>query len=473
MKKSNKQILSDLPSITKLLNLKRAQEISSEYGEGICKLALRAIIDECRESVINSELNKIPSDDEFLNKLEKEVFRLANPNRSSVVNATGILLHTGLGRGPLSSSALSSLESATRYSTVQVDLEDGGRSIREEKIEKMLRALTDCQAATIHNNNAASIFMLLNELSKDKEAIISRGQLIEIGGSFRMNEVMEASGSILREVGTTNKTHLHDYEKAINENTALIVYVHTSNFRIRGFTSTPSLEELVELGNKHNIPVIVDWGSGALIDISQFGLEKEKTVSEILKSGVAAVCFSGDKLLCGPQAGIVCGNKEIVNKIRQNPFARMFRVCKLTQFSLESTLVHYVNEDYCENIPLYKMLSTAHSELEKRARKIKKSLSKVKKVGIEIENDFSYIGGGSLPDEALKTSVLKIKLNDTKRASSFVERVAKSLRINSPYVFCRVKDQTLIFDMRSLIDDKDLDSLTQRLLEVLPMEVEQ
>jgi len=271
-----------------------------------------------------------PCGEEIAAELEHRLVRLCQPQGRRAINASGILLHTGLGRAPLADDAAAALAGTTRYSVLQASLESGDRSLREEKIQRLLIELTGCEAATVVNNNAAATMLILHTLAAGREVIISRGQLIEIGGSFRMPDVMSRSGAILREVGTTNRTHVRDYEEAINERTAAIMHVHTSNYRVRGFAGAPDIGELVELGRRRDVAVIDDLGSGAIVPLAEFGIGNEPLVKDSIAAGADVVCFSGDKLICGPQAGIICGKKPIIERIRRSAFARMFRVCKLT-----------------------------------------------------------------------------------------------------------------------------------------------
>jgi L-seryl-tRNA(Ser) seleniumtransferase len=341
------------------------------------------------------------------------------------------------------------------YSLLQADLASGKRSLREEKIERMLIQLTGCEAATVVNNNAAATMLILNTLAAGKKVILSRGQLIEIGGEFRMPDVMARSSVIMQEIGTTNRTHLKDYEKAIDENTGALLHVHTSNFRVRGFSGTPDIKELCGLAKKYNLPVIDDLGSGALVPLSRYGITDEPLVSDSIKAGSSVICFSGDKLINGPQAGIICGKKEFIQNIRKNPFARMFRVCKLTLAALEATLVHFVNGTQGEALPFYKMLTISVQNLEKRAKLLADLTGKVKGVKAKIIDDVSYVGSGSLPDEGIPTKVVCVSFDNANGSKKSIEEIAICLRLNVPSVFCRVKDDALYFDMRTLFDKEE------------------
>lgn len=441
--------LRDIPAMTDFLTNSDFVELNNEFGDGLSKFILRQTLNDLRLGIKKGSISNIPEITEIIAQTKKQIMRFSLPEGKKAINASGILLHTGLGRAPLCSEAIEALSVCDKYSILQLDLESGKRSSREAKIEAMLKELTGCEAVTIVNNNAAATMLILNTLCAQKDVIISRGQLIEIGGSFRMPDVMLMSGSNLKEIGTTNRTHLKDYEEAINPNTGAIIHVHTSNYRIRGFSKTPDIEELALVSKKHNIPLIDDIGSGALISLSQFGIPQEPMVRDSIKKGSDVVCFSADKLICGPQAGIICGKKNIISQIKKNPFSRMFRVCKLTLYALEETLVHFINGDYRDKIPLYKMLSKEISELDVTANKIKIDLGNIPGFSLNIEDDLSYIGSGTNPDEGIKTKVLKITPLDEQP-----EKLAYQLRIGFPSIICRVNDESLIFDMRTVFDDE-------------------
>ncbi len=446
------KLLRDLPSVSAFVLSKQGKSLCSCFGEGLVKLGLRSYFNELRVRIGNGSLKVIPKLDQLEDVLRKRLLRLTSKEGRYAINATGILLHTGLGRSPLCQEALDALQGMGNYSILQTDLESGKRSLREEKIESMLKEITGCEAATVVNNNAAATMLILNTIAEGQEVIISRGQLIEIGGSFRIPDVMAKSSAIMREVGTTNRTHVSDYEKAINENTFALLHVHTSNYRIHGFSGVPDVKKLAALASKHQLTLIDDLGSGALIPLSKYGITDEPMVSESLKSGADIVCFSGDKLICGPQIGIICGKKEIVDRIRKNPFARMFRVCKLTISALEATLTHFVNNTYSESLPFYKMLATKNTTLENRAKLLKKGIASIKDIELQIKDDLSFVGSGSLPDEGISTKVVCLKIKNNTSQIANIDEMAKKLRMGTPSIFCRVKDDSIYFDMRTLFD---------------------
>jgi L-seryl-tRNA(Ser) seleniumtransferase len=449
--------LRNLPSVSKFLNLSEIAPLVREQGEGFIKYVLTTLLDEIREEIRSGKRSAIPAEKELIREVKLELERLS-PQNQRVVNATGIILHTALGRAPFSDSTTTAVANSTKYCVVQVDPKTNLRSRRDERIEAALQYLTGCEAATVVTNNAAATFMLLNVMSEGKEAIISRGQLVEIGGEFRMPDVMDRSGAIMREVGTTNRTHLKDYAAAINENTGVIIFVHPSNYSIQGFASTPSLEELCELGIKHNIPVIADLGAGSLIDLKKYGVKDAVSIAEAIKVGAAITCSSGDKLICGPQSGVICGKKEFVDKVRKSPFARMFRTDKLMLAALEETLHEFVRGDFEKNLPLYQMLSISREELQTKAEKIVLELKKVSSrynYNIDIVEDSAFVGGGTLPTEAIPAVAISFSIvgASDKQLSDF----ARDLRTHPQAVYCRFSDGRLIFNLRTLlVGDEDL-----------------
>ncbi len=451
------ELFRNIPSVSKLLETGTFRELSSEFGEGLVKFLLRKQLDSLRNGVKEGNIAEIPEEADLAESLRVELRRICRPEGRRAVNAAGIMLHTGLGRAPYAQNALEALNVFDGYSILQTDIETGRRSVREERIEQMLIELTGCEAATVINNNAEATMLALNTLAEGREAIISRGQLVEIGGSFRMPEVMKQSGAVMVEVGTTNKTHISDYKTALTENTGVIIHAHTSNYRVRGFSSTPDIRELCEFRNEEcpEVPVLDDLGSGALVPLSEWGLPDEPLVRDSLAAGADIACFSGDKLVSGPQGGILCGKKDIIQKIRKNPYARMFRTDKMMLAVLEATLIHFLNEDY-EQIPLYRMLSRTLEDLEQDALKLAGVL---KGLDTAVEDDESYVGSGSNPDQGVPTKILKVKGVDAEKASS-------SLRKNLPSIFCRIKDDSLCFDMRTLLND-DLDVLCRDLPSLL------
>ena len=365
-----------------------------------------------------------------------------------------MILHTGLGRAALPEAAQLSLAAvADGYSTLATDIETGRRRHRDVHLDALLCELTGAEAATVVNNNAAATMLILNTLAKDKEVIVSRGQLVEIGGAFRMPDVMSASGAILHEVGTTNKTHLRDYSAAVGWNTAAIMRVHHSNYRIVGFAAEPGIAELTELAHKHEIAIIDDLGSGALVDLKEYGIEHEPLVQDSIKAGVDVACFSGDKLIGGPQAGIIVGNKELVEKIRKNPLARAFRIGKLTISTMEATLKLFLQPgNLTIHHPVYRMFSLSKDDIAKRAKRVKKKIADQAPAAADMSliEGGSQVGSGAVPVETIPTVLLRIV-----PAHLSVEELAKQLRRNDPPVFARVQNDALLLDLRTAAEKHD------------------
>jgi L-seryl-tRNA(Ser) seleniumtransferase len=369
-----------------------------------------------------------------------------------VVNGTGVIVHTNLGRSLLAAQALEQMQQVARYySNLEFDLEQGRRGSRYTHVEDILMELTGAEAALVVNNNAAAVLLALNTLAKGKEVIVSRGQLVEIGGSFRIPEVMTRSGAVLKEVGTTNKTHLRDYEAAISEETALLLKVHTSNYRIVGFMAEVSLEELVDLGQRHRLPVMEDLGSGTLLDVSRWGLEKEPTVVEVVQSGCDLVTFSGDKLLGGPQAGIIVGREKLVRALQGNPLNRALRIDKLTLAALEATLKLYRNEEQAlRDIPTLAQMAIPLPKLHRRAKRLYRLLTKdpLPEISLEIIPTTSQVGGGALPLSFLDSYALSF----TPGLISVTELEQKFRSFSTP-IIGRIEKDKFLLDVRTLHDD--------------------
>jgi L-seryl-tRNA(Ser) seleniumtransferase len=375
------------------------------------------------------------------------------PRFRTVINATGVVVHTNLGRSLLPRSAMDILlRVGTRYSNLEFDLETGKRGSRYSLVEGLLCELTGAEAALVVNNNAAAVLLVLDSLARGREVIVSRGQLVEIGGSFRIPEVMAKSGARLVEVGATNRTHLRDYEGAITEETALLLKVHTSNFRIIGFTSEVSLSELVELGVRHGLPVMEDLGSGSLVDLSRFGLEREPTVGEVVKAGVDVVTFSGDKLLGGPQAGLILGRRDLVEMIKKNPLTRALRIDKFTLAGLESVLrLYFDEEEAMRTIPTLAMLAAPPSAIARRGRRLIRKVKKplADRCDVSLQPTESRVGGGALPEQALASSAVALLPFDCS-----VNQLETRLRRASLPVIGRIEEERLLLDMRTVADDE-------------------
>jgi L-seryl-tRNA(Ser) seleniumtransferase len=451
------KLLSDLPSVDEILKSGHGIEWLKAYPRRFIIQGIREGIDRKRREILEG-LSTDLSDENMMADIEHIIEQLSSFSLIPLINATGVVIHTNLGRSTLSERVLENIIRVSgSYSNLEYDIGKGKRGKRYTHIKRILREVTGAEDALIVNNNAAAVLLCLNTLSQGKEVIVSRGELVEIGGSFRMPDVMEASSAVLREVGTTNKTHLFDYEKAINENTSLILKIHKSNYRIKGFTDEVSIEDLVSLGRKHHIPVMFDLGSGCLIDLKPFGIHDEPAVKEIVKTGVDLTTFSGDKLLGGPQGGVIVGNREYIEKLQKNPMTRALRIDKLTLAGFEATLMEYIDEEkVIAYIPTLRMLLQKPEEIKKRANKIARRLKReIKDARIQVMTDSSRAGGGSLPEEDLPTYVVSVKT--TARSVNDLE---ERLRKGTPPVITRIKEDSLIIDART-IRDNDIEILVR------------
>lgn len=457
------ELLSQLPSVDDVLKSRHGQEWLKIYPRRYVIKAIREIIDFRRKEILSGTI-KEPNMEEMVPDIELMLKGLSSPSLRPVINATGVVIHTNLGRSVLSKRVMENVfKIATAYSNLEYDLAEGKRGKRYSHIKRLLTEITEAEDGFVVNNNAAAVFLCLNEMAKGKEVIVSRGELIEIGGSFRIPDVMASSGAILREVGTTNKTHLYDYERAINENTALILKVHPSNYRIQGFTEDVAIEDLVELAHGKGISVMCDLGSGCLLDLRPYGIHSEPSVREIVKKEVDLVTFSGDKLLGGPQAGIIVGKRQLIERIQKNPLTRAVRIDKLTLSALEMTLFEYLDEEKAKkNIPTIRMILEDPLKIKERAKKIYNRLIRtVKGAEIELIQDVSRAGGGSLPEVDFLTYAVTVK-----PGLISVKMLEKRLRLGSPPVIVRVRDDRIIIDART-IEDKEVPELVKRVREAL------
>jgi L-seryl-tRNA(Ser) seleniumtransferase len=452
-----KELLQKLPAVDEILKEPRVQQWLAAYPRVLVLDAIRASLDRIRKAILRAREQSAPKLDEqslaldgILNEAEIILKELFDPSLRSVINATGVVVHTNLGRSLLSDKAAARVaEISRRYSNLEYDIQAGERGKRYSHIERILRRLTGVEAATAVNNNAAAVLLCLNTLARNKEVIVSRGELVEIGGSFRVPDVMERSGAKLREVGTTNKTHLKDYEKAINENTGLLLKVHTSNYKIVGFTKEVSPEELAKLGKKYNLPVMWDLGSGSFLDLSTYGAGHEPTVQQAVDSSVDVLTFSGDKLLGGPQAGLILGAKAWLDPIRSNPLARALRIDKLTLAALETTLRQYMDmEKAVKEIPTLRMLTQPLSKIQRKAELL---ASGIKHAGftVSIQDDTSQSGGGALPLGNFPTKTVCIR---HERISA--NQIESRLRLGHPAIIARIKEGMVVFDPRTLNDEE-------------------
>lgn len=465
---NKKDLFSSLPSVDELLGNNMIKEILLEYPRSLVLEAIRSTIDLKRERIKQLDNENIVDFKIDFNEIIKDSINLTKTNYSlslkKVINGTGIVIHTNLGRSLLSDNIKDELwNSASRYSNLEYNLEEGQRGSRYIHLVNIIKKLTGAEDVLVVNNNAAAVLLVLNTLAREGEVIVSRGELVEVGGGFRIPSIMETSGAKLVEVGATNKTHLKDYENAINESTNAIMKVHTSNYRILGFTESVEVDELITLKNKYKIPIIEDLGSGVFIDLSKYGLSYEPTVLDSLNKGADIVTFSGDKMLGGPQAGIIVGKKEYIEKMKKNQLTRALRVDKLTICALEATLRMYLDEDYAiKNIPTLRMLTYTQEEIMEKANKL---FDKIKNINIDaiirLEDGFSQVGGGSMPLELLKSKVIAIKPNNIN-----VSKLERMLREGKNHIIGRIYDDKYILDIRTIFED-EFDIIVDELQNIL------
>ena len=451
--KDIRKYLRTLPSVDGILQQYRVKDLFGKYPRWLVVKTARIVVDEERKKILRSDPDLISEDsittENLSGKVSERISEVGQLSLRSVINATGVIVHTNLGRSLLNREVLQNLVTvASSFSNLEYNLDEGKRGSRYSHVEEILCELTGAEAALVVNNNAGAVLLSLSTIATGREVIVSRGQLVEIGGSFRIPDVMRNSGAHLVEVGATNKTHLKDYQSAITQDTALLLKVHTSNFQVVGFTSEVKLEELVRLGKERSIPVMEDLGSGCFIDLGRFGLSREPTVQEAVKTGVDVITFSGDKLLGGPQAGIILGKEAVIKRIRENPINRALRIDKLTLAALESTLRIYMEGDNAvEKIPTLRMLTLPYKEIEKRAKRLYRMLRKESSGAfhVEIMDDNSRVGGGALPLQDLPTKVISIKPMNLS-VGDLMER----LRRHRPPIITRIDDDRLLLDVRTL-----------------------
>jgi L-seryl-tRNA(Ser) seleniumtransferase len=445
--------LRDLPSVEQLLQ--QATHLIEAYGRSLTLDALRETLAELRTQFRATPEAGLPALDEILAQAQSRLKAWTAPSLLPVINATGVILHTNLGRAPLSGATIAAMqEAAENYSTLEYDLARGQRGSRTAHAESVLQKLTGAEAALVVNNNAAAVLLVLSALAHRKRVVIARSQLVEIGGGFRVPDVMKQSGAKLVEVGTTNKVRIADYQEAVSEPTALVMRAHRSNFKIVGFTEEPELRVIVEVAHRADVPVVDDLGSGALLDTAQYGLAHEPTVQESLAAGVDLVCFSGDKLLGGPQAGIILGKKSLIDRIKKHPLARAVRADKSCLAGITATLLHYLKGEAEREIPIWRMISLTPDQIRARADAWRDALGQG-----DVLPSQSTVGGGSLPEECLSTYVLALQVKSP-------DMLMKRLREARPAVIARVQDDRILFDPRTVLDDERfLGNLKSLLLE--------
>jgi L-seryl-tRNA(Ser) seleniumtransferase len=453
MTQDRHNILQSLPKVDRILEDHRIISLTALYPRSLVVDTIREYLNELREQINTSTLSEVPDVNTIIDEILRRSELTLIPGLRRCINGAGIILHTALGRAPIAPSAREALlEVVQGYCTLQIDLDTGKRGDRYTHVQELLKKLTGAEAALVVNNNAAATLLILHTLAEGKEVILSRGELVEIGGAFRIPDVMRRSGAKLVEVGTTNRTHPKDYVNAITEATGLILKVHQSNYKIIGFTSQVSISELAELAHAHNLPMVDDIGSGALVDLSRWGLPREPLVRDSITAGADLVCFSGDKLLGGPQCGIIIGKRQYINKIKANHLTRALRCDKMTFTVLEATLRLFLDEEKLPaEHPVLRMLTMSQDEIRKRCRRLKRLLDReIQDRGVvSIEPDSSEAGSGSLAATSLPTWVTVIAIKNTS-----AEELAKKLRCARIPVFGRIKDDKFLLDCRTINDDE-------------------
>nr|MBC7244076.1 L-seryl-tRNA(Sec) selenium transferase [Chloroflexota bacterium] len=433
--------LRKLPSVDRLLKQAAIQALLQEHGHELVVTAIQEVLADTRQAILDGEA--CPDTAELCSWVATHLSSVLRPSLYPVINATGVIIHTNLGRAPLSQAAQEAMRETSAYSNLEYDLPAGERGSRYMHAEALLCRLTGAEAGLVVNNDAAAVLLILTALAKGREVIISRGQLVEIGGGFRIPEVMAQSGAHLVEVGTTNRTYLHDYEAAITPNTAMLLHVHSSNFRILGFVHETPLADMANLAHAHGLLAIEDLGSGALLDTVQFGLSHEPTVQESLATGVDLVCFSGDKLLGGPQAGIIIGRKNLVEALKRHSLTRALRVSKSILAGLQATLLHYLKGEATQQIPVWKMIAMDAEQIQSRALTL---VAWLRAMGVqaEITEGWSTVGGGSLPGETLPTYLAAIRTDAP-------QELARRLRLGSPALLGRIEKDCFVLDLRTVL----------------------
>lgn len=438
-----KELLRKIPKVDELLRNPALTEAIGHYGDRAVTEAIRAELDMLRQGILSQQITEMPEVSLLCQQILRRAERASLPSFRRIINGTGIILHTNLGRACLSEQAARAVYEASKaYSNLEYDLTTGKRGSRYSHVEHILCRLTGAESALVVNNNAAAVLLTLSALTAGGQVPVSRGELVEIGGSFRVPEIMESCGAQLKEVGATNKTHLWDYEKAINENTKALMKVHTSNYRIVGFSETPALSELVELGHKYNLPVIEDLGSGCLLDLNRFGIHDEPSVQDSIRAGVDVVSFSGDKLLGGPQAGIILGRKKYLDILKKHPLNRAMRVDKMTLAALEATLRSYENGN-AEEIPVIGMLAAEPVMLLQKAEQLAAMLTAAG-VDVEILSTEGRVGGGSVPNHALPSYAVAF--------AGEVNMLEEKLRLGLQPIIGRIHEGKYLLDVRTLFE---------------------
>lgn len=463
----SKELLRNLPKVDELLQHEELVEITEKVDQEYLVQVIREEIECVRQSILSGTF---PSDhidlNEILQNIKASFQKEFDFGLKRIINGTGVVLHTNLGRAPMAIEVKQAMENILYgYCNLEYEIDKGVRGSRHDHLRGLLKKLTGAEDVIVVNNNAAAVMLVLSTMAKDKEVVVSRGELVEIGGSFRIPKVMEHSGAFLKEVGSTNKTHLHDYEEAIGENTAALMKVHTSNFKVMGFTDAVSIKELRPLADKYNLPIIDDLGSGVFLDLRKYGLEYEPTVMDSLAAGADIVTFSGDKLMGGAQCGVIVGKAEYIAKMKKNNLLRALRVDKMTITALTATLSMYLDtESINEKIPVLKMLSQSEEALQKKGeRLLAQILASYAALAeqVSLVKCQSMVGGGSLPTQLMPSYAIRIK-SDRMSTSQF----EKKMRITEPHIVGRVEDDCYYLDVRTLFDD-ELEPVADKIVQIL------
>jgi len=436
--------LREIPSIHQLLNNPQIIPVIQDFGRPLSLAAARSVLEQIR-SASNGEAKSLPEEEEIISRIHEQLNDWLEPTLNPVINATGVILHTNLGRAPLSQATLSAITcAASSYSNLEFKLETGKRGKRSIHASRILSLLTGCEGGFVVNNNAGAILLVLAALARGENVLVSRTQLVEIGGGFRIPDVLRQSGAKLYEVGTTNRFHLYDLENALqNESIGLVLVAHHSNFKLIGFHTEPSLKEIVTLAHQHDVPVVHDLGSGALLNTEDYGLVHEPTIHDSIEAGCDLVCFSGDKLLGGPQAGIIVGKESLLKPIRKHPLARALRADKLTLAGVTANLTHYLQDQALTQVPIWQMISRPLASIKTSAENWREYIG-----AGDVINGFSTVGGGSLPTEEMPTYLLALTPSNP---DSFL----KTLRDLSPPIIARIADEQVLLDPRTVLVDQE------------------
>jgi L-seryl-tRNA(Ser) seleniumtransferase len=436
--------LRNIPPVEQLLQSSAAESWEADYGRSLTTTAIRSVLDDIRQNIKTGRVKDVPGNKIITDRIESQLQSWTRPTLTPVINATGVILHTNMGRAPLADSAIRAMDAASSgYSNLELDLATGKRGSRHIHAEQIIKLLTGAEAALVVNNNAAAVLLVLSALAKGRRVIIPRSQLVEIGGGFRVPDVMKQSGARLVEIGTTNKVRLSDFEDALTEPAAMVMRAHRSNFKMIGFTDEPPIKEIIQVAHKFRTLFVDDLGSGALLDTAKFGMEHEPTVQESVSAGADIVCFSGDKLLGGPQAGIIIGKEEYLAKIRKHPLTRALRSDKLCLAALSATLQHFLRNEAEQKIPVWQMIAKSPRQIKMVAESWKRQLG----VGQVMKSE-STVGGGSLPGETLPSYVLALTVKKP-------EQLIALLRAKNPAVIARTEKDLVLLDPRTVLSDQE------------------